>query len=218
MVHPITHKRMTPSRVYVMMIIPTIVAFIFQIAQISATSGVVNRMCHLFSLFPSVQVQQFYIIFSATFQFYIPLLLMIVAYGHIAVVLYKRSQERLRTGSGKRPDFEEQRSDRYRKASVNILKTLILVCFLFFVCWAGNTTSFVFWAFGLFPNFVSTPWYHISTCLCFVNCAVNPFIYSLQYREFKMAAYRLFSSVKLSNDGAMELSGSSTSKSTNTTN
>lgn len=203
-VHPLRHKRqLTSCRLYAMMIIPTMLAFVFMIAQTLPTSGLQNNYCLLLAIFPDTTTMRIYIMISSSIQLFIPLLIMFFSYGHIFIVLYLKSREGIMGSQDRR------RAENLQNASRNVLKTMVTVCLLFFLCWVGNVGSFVLYAFGVIPPFFSSPWYHVSTYLCFINCTVNPIVYSLQYNEFQKAAKRLLCGKKHMNSNLSDTSSTS---------
>ena len=115
---------------------------------------------------------------------------MIISYVHIFAFLFIKSRQ---NSMGQGPDG--RRAENLHNASMNILKTMVTVCLLFFLCWVGNF-AFVLIAFGIIKPFFDTPWYHLTTYLTFVNCTVSPIIYSIQYQDFQNAARKVFCGLK----------------------
>ena len=82
-------------------------------------------------------------------------------------------------------------SHKLSAASMNVLKTLIFLTFLYFLCWIWNPSFFLLVTLGVPLSFTS-PFYSFSVFMTNINCCVNPFCYALQYREFQIQVKQLF--------------------------
>ena len=131
---------------------------------------------------PSKEVAQFFGIFTFFVQYFIPIAIIIFSY--IAMIRAMNSQSSLH----KEQNRKEKKEAEIRK---NILKTLALVCLCFIICLGPNQIYFLLINTGFDLPF-GTPLYDFTVCLMFLNCAVNPICYGLQYREFRAQARRLF--------------------------
>jgi hypothetical protein len=78
----------------------------------------------------------------------------------------------------------------YDTARSNVLKTLILVCCCFVMCWSWNEFYFLIDSLGYSIDF-SSAFYHFTVVAVFSNCCVNPIIYAFKYTEFQLAVKRL---------------------------
>jgi len=74
------------------------------------------------------------------------------------------------------------------RARSNVIKTLALVTFFFIVCWSCNQIYYLLFALGLNLSF-TTAFYNFTVIMVFVNCCVNPVVYSLKYEQVR---YSLF--------------------------
>lgn len=71
-----------------------------------------------------------------------------------------------------------------------VIKTLIMVCVVYFLCYVWNQVIFFLANIEVldFNAVVFTPFYTFSIVMTFINALVNPFIYALQFMEFKSVA------------------------------
>ena len=84
-----------------------------------------------------------------------------------------------------------RQSDKLTKAKVNVLKTLICLTILFFLCWIWNISFVFLYAIGVrIPT--TGPFNNFSVFMLNINCCVNPFCYAVQYREFQNQAREIF--------------------------
>ncbi|XP_072030864.1 somatostatin receptor type 4-like [Amphiura filiformis] len=115
-----------------------------------------------------------------TFSLYvIPLTTMAITYGLIMKSL-KQSAKSVSASSGK----ASQASLELLKARKKVIKMLVIVVFVFALCWAPNQTIFMSYTFGVNVDF-SSWYYHTSVIIAFCNSCLNPLIYA-----FKMKSYR----------------------------
>lgn len=84
----------------------------------------------------------------------------------------------------------KRRAGKQRQES-NLLKTLIIVNMAFFLCHISDVLRSVINMLGLnVGSSVDNPVYDFTVFLVFVNCALNPFIYALNYNVFKQEMMR----------------------------
>ena len=81
-----------------------------------------------------------------------------------------------------------------RKPNESILKTLVTVSVCFFLCWTLNEFIFILFCSGVNID-VTSPYYHVTVIAAFANSCVNPFVYTLQYKEFQDGLRRLASQI-----------------------
>ena len=117
--------------------------------------------------------------------FFFPLVFIMILYLSIFITLRRKTQK---SSTGESSD---NRSNKFSQAKKNVLKTLIFLTVLFFLCWVWNITAFFLFTLGVdVPT--SGPFYNFSIFMVNINCCVNPFCYALQYREFQSQAKILF--------------------------
>ena len=99
--------------------------------------------------------------------------------------------------------------------SKNILKTLAVVTLIFVACWTLNNVIFLLYIIGSIKSLGFTL-YHISVYLVFLNCCLNPIIYSAQYKDFQVEIKKIFCS-KVGNNNIVHPANSSGRGPTTTT-
>ena len=77
------------------------------------------------------------------------------------------------------------------KTTVNIVKTLLIVCLMFFLCWVNNAVLFFLYTIGVVSIDFNGAFYHFTLTAVHMNCIVNPFIYTFKYEQFRHEARRL---------------------------
>ena len=78
----------------------------------------------------------------------------------------------------------------FEKAKRNVLRTMMIVCCGFILCWSSNQIIYLLYWFGMPLD--SGSWFtQFSVAALQANSCVNPIIYSIYYEEFREAAYRL---------------------------
>ncbi|XP_038050826.1 galanin receptor type 2-like [Patiria miniata] len=119
----------------------------------------------------------------------LPVIVMIVAYVHIAVVL-KKGAARIQPGpeaagpsTGQAPEGPGESLMRARR---NTFKTLLTVCVAFTVCWTPNEVIFFLFNLGVEVDFTSFV-YIVSVAFVASNSCLNPFLYAIKYKQFRKA-------------------------------
>ena len=106
--------------------------------------------------------------------FFFPLFFIMTLYLSIFIYLHKRVTNA--NASGK----NESQTNKLSKAKATVLKTLMFLTVLFFLCWVWNTCFIL-----LFTLAVQIPttgsFYNFSVFLLNINFCVNPFCYAIQY-------------------------------------
>ncbi|XP_072047187.1 allatostatin-A receptor-like [Amphiura filiformis] len=133
------------------------------------------------------------IIFSV--QYFLPLSVMLFAYGHIIFVLSKNQsgQESTsattenRSTNGQPETLQES----LKRARRNVLKTLLLVFVAYVVCWTPNQFFFFFYNLGFKFTLGSTA-HRITILMAQSNSAVNFFVYGFKYKQFRRGLRKLF--------------------------
>ncbi len=115
-------------------------------------------------------------------EFFMPLVVLILCYSSIIYTLSKKiNTDQL--SSGQEVNLA---ANRLQLAKRNTLITFTIVAGAYVLCWSQNQVLFLMYNLGFSVDFDGT--YHDFTVLMtFLNCTINPFIYLLKYKDYKMA-------------------------------
>ena len=115
---------------------------------------------------------------------FLPTLIMLVAYIRMGYILYR----------------SEFASKDKRQAQVNMFETCVIMMIMFTLSSLNTCIAMMLFAVGYYKT-PSSDYYNISIILLVFNHCINPFIYSLRYKEFQTQFNNLFcrGSKKLSN-------------------
>ena len=108
------------------------------------------------------------------FQFFLPLAIMVFCY--VRIVQFLVEMKRRSTAN-----------NLLEKAMTNIVKTLIIVCMTFVLCWIWNSVLFLMYNMGWLLDFGGW-FYHFTVTAVNMNSIANPLIYTLKYEQFRMEA------------------------------
>ena len=151
------------------------------------TSG---GICIQHSAWPSLFWFKFTSVVVGIVYFFFPFLFISTLYMLIFIHLRKlASQKSLNEG-------QNAKVNTMNKAKTNVLKTLFLLSSCFFLCWCWIIFMLFIYAVGVPVNFDSD-FYNFSVFMTNINCCVNPFCYSVQYKEFQEQARRIFCKYKI---------------------
>ena len=118
-----------------------------------------------------------------TIEFIVPLLILVYSYGRILWIIRARISSKMGTDDAQTAKFEVARN--------NVVKTLFIVVFFFFICSLGIEVLFLFYSLGFEVDW-NSGYYKFTTIMLFVNCTINPFIYLINYKDFQKALMRQF--------------------------
>ena len=76
-------------------------------------------------------------------------------------------------------------SDRNARARRNVLKTMIIVCLCFVLCWIWNQMYYFLSNLGIIERTFRGSFSTFSTFCIYINCCINPFIYIFHYDQFR---------------------------------
>ena len=157
---------------------------VFTLARYIPTTKVTpDGICIQNLIWPS----QFWFTFTSVIvcivHFFFPLLFILSLY--VSIFIY------LRNKAGEIGEGPGNQSEKLTTAKWNVLKTLVFLTVLFFLCWVWNISIFLLVTVGVKISLTS-PFYNFSVFMTNVNCCINPFCYALQYRDFQEQARVLF--------------------------
>ncbi|CAD5124908.1 unnamed protein product [Dimorphilus gyrociliatus] len=192
--YPVAHKNLSRRKAIIAATLVWIVFICYQYAHQSGTTVVLSTgLCRSFSNWPNDLTRRAVGILIVVIQFIIPLVIIAFSYISLAISFSKKS------ASVAPSQHAQDMPQRVRK---NSIKTFAIVACAFVICWIFNQTYFLGFYFGLVSSLTGY-YYHFSKFMVFVNCFINPFIYTFRYGEFKkeLRKYRLFKQCfKVSNE------------------
>jgi len=69
------------------------------------------------------------------------------------------------------------------RARSNVVKTLATVAFFFIFCWTWNQTYYLMFYLDYPLIDFTSAFYNFTVIMVFLNCCVNPVIYSIKYEQ-----------------------------------
>ena len=193
-VFPIYHKvSFSRTKATLSLVSVWVFSIAFELAGKTPPTYTENGQCHFIARWPSHTARRVYGIWVVIVKFFLPLIVLIYCYGHIAVMLQKRIENAPSNG----PQTAAERSRnaqvaRLQKGKRNTVKTLALVATAFVLCWSCNQFYFLFYNIG-YNLSLKSDFYHFSVIMNFVNSCINPIIYVFKFEQFQEATKRLFS-------------------------
>ncbi len=185
---PIYHKtsitkwHIVGSLVFIWMIGPLVKAIV-----LLYSSGFVDGKCKVASLWPNKKLAIFGSAFNISMQYFIPLAIMVCCY----ILMIKTLHFKSKVSTIRANPTESSHQVSSASKSRNILRTLAVVTLAFIFCLTLNNFFFLLYLVGSIKSLSGTL-YHTSVYLVFLNCCLNPIIYSAQYREFQQQMRKLF--------------------------
>ena len=71
------------------------------------------------------------------------------------------------------------------RARANVIKTLATVSLFFILCWSWNQTYYLMFHLGYQHVDFTCAFYNFTVIMVFLNCCVNPIIYSVRYDQVR---------------------------------
>ncbi len=184
LVHPLWHKVYFSTRnAALSMAFAWVIGPLYNSSYMIPTSAVINGHCSLFSQWTSATCKLAVGILTVLLQFIIPLCFFIYAYTAIAVTLHRKSKIQPSLGAAVSDNVWQEGRD-------NTIKTLIIVCVCFVLCWSTNQIYYLMHHSGCEIDFTSF-FYHCTVFAVYTNCCINPIIYAIKFKPFQEAAKAL---------------------------
>ena len=128
-----------------------------------------------------------------------PLTVMIFCYARILSKLRKQSAQAStqvappKASSTRRAIRRSRRamSERSERAARNVITTMATVSFTYAICWAPIAFNYLVYNLGGPLDFMGV-WYGVTKIFVYANMCANPFIYTMQYRQFQKGFERVF--------------------------
>ncbi|XP_054766826.2 galanin receptor 2b-like [Lytechinus pictus] len=127
-------------------------------------------------------------------EFVIPLIIIAYVYIRIGKLMRQRVEDVGNPSTENRSDVTtaEPGLPNYReKARKNVIKTLLIVCITYVICWTPNQIVFLYYNLGG-PIDLNGPVFYASVYIAFVNMCINPVIYTFKYRKFQKGLKKVF--------------------------
>ncbi|XP_070560067.1 substance-P receptor-like [Ptychodera flava] len=138
----------------------------------------------------TTEVARRYTQVSAIFLFLLsyvtPIIIMLIGYSSIFKTL-KTEERTINSLSGANIEMEREKL----KARKNIIKMLLIVVTTYFLCLTPNQILWFSFNAGLTIDFNSA-YYNITVMLTFANSCMNPVIYAIRNRRFRIGMKSLF--------------------------
>ena len=183
------------------MIIVWFIGPMFQISYVVTTTAIKDGICYTQLPWDNPTAQRAHGLVTLVLEFFIPFFIMIYCYTRMLLVVHHsmkipsnsttRKADHNQTEAG-HSSTKQKAVDQKARAKKNVIITLVIVCVCFFLCWCWNQVYFLFYNLGVTIAPFDSAYYHFSVIMVYGNCCVNPVVYSLRYREFQMAARKLF--------------------------
>jgi hypothetical protein len=154
-----------------------IVPVIFNTYKIPTTI-VVDDQCQVYGNWPSITAKTAVGVTNFIVYFVLPVAVLICCFSQIINALGPNRVGASSTGAEAVKSSTEQNRIRSRK---NVIKTLIHMSAMFVFCWMWNQAYFLLLNLGVDLDFAN-PFYHFTVISVTSNCAVNPFIYLVQFK------------------------------------
>ena len=202
--HPIKHKTsFGPTQARIIFLGVWLIGPVYEIALFVPTSPAnKDGVCEFMTDFPNQELKRFCGFLNAILKLFLPVFIMILAYSRMFSAIKKKIQP-ASDDSGKQTQTTSARDEKMANVGKNILKTLVGVSICYAICWTFNQFYFVWFNLG-FPTDWTSPFYHFTVMMAFLNCCTNPFIYSVQYKHFQRETKRIFCGLRAGTDGQGE--------------
>ena len=190
-VHPIYHKlNVSRRRLYVTAVCPWIIGLSFQLAYSVPTSELRGEYCATYAVWPGVGVQRFAGVLSTITPFFFPVIVMIILYGKIVMILRAKARVGM-TSQVVSMTSQVVSNKSITKSQASLTKTCVIIVAAFICCWGPSQAFWMLYNLGLDISMRDNG--HMATLLMiYLNCSVNPFIYTFSFGEFQKGMRRLF--------------------------
>ena len=132
---------------------------------------------------PSPMFLSVFGVFIVVIEFLAPIMILVYCYGRILWTIRARIGSKMSSQDPLTPKFE--------LAKNNVIKTLFLVAFWFFICCLGSAIFDLLFYQGFEIDWNGS-FYKFFVSMLFVNCTINPLIYLVNYKDFQKALMEQF--------------------------
>ncbi len=185
-VYPIWHKIYSSKTKVLLVIAGTwIFGVTYQIIAFIPTSYVKDSKCRLYARWPSILARRVYGVSVVTMRYFIPLVVLSITYGCIAMSLHKRVKQ-----NQIQPHATNTEGNKWKIGRQNTVKTLVIMAVSYILCWSINQIYYFMFNVG-YPSDFTSGLYHGSVALVFISSVIYPPIYMVSYKQFRAAAKKL---------------------------
>ena len=189
---PIFHKTgITKCHTVVSITAVWLIGAIFDFPYIYFTSGYRDGNCVTTGIWPNYTVAVVVGVIGLFVQVLLPIIIIIGLYVSMIKVIKTKI-------SNQTSVHQNSKGNRLTSRTRNILKTLSVVTLIFVVCYAPNCTLYLMYIAGQI-DVLSGNFYSFTVYLVYVNCCVNPIVYSAHYKDFQMEVKKLCCKSKINN-------------------
>ena len=102
-----------------------------------------------------------------------------------------RTVSNVANGGSQNSRLNKSKSLARSNAKKNVIKTMLSVSTVYGICWAPIAFNYLVYNLGGPLDFTGT-WYAVTKVFAYANMCANPFIYTMQYRQFQLGLKRTF--------------------------
>nr|AQT03384.1 G protein coupled receptor [Perinereis aibuhitensis] len=189
-VHPLRYRSFfTRRRAKVIVAVVWLVGFTIPIVTSVITSPAgADGTCQKHRAWSSRLMAALVGFYALFFGFLLPVVIMIVCYTQMIMTF--NLKVRPSDPSTMISESEKRRSERMLRVRKSLIKTMLMVSIVFVICWIGDQVYFFLFNIRVIKDLQQTLT-TIVVSLAFLNCCINPFIYTCQYNDFQEATRRL---------------------------
>ena len=85
----------------------------------------------------------------------------------------------------------DEHTAKFEQARNNLIKTLFVVMFFFFICYLGSEVVDLFFYLGFDVDW-NSGYYKFVVSMRILNCTINPFVYLVNYKDFQRVLMEQF--------------------------
>ena len=189
-VHPITHKnKFTRNKAYITVIVIALISC-FVVLFVITSTRLVGDKCMRYYHWIWPEAEPFLFLNTILWMLVLPLVTMIVAYSCIFRAV--RRKNKVLQSTNITTVETTQTANNKTKQEMNILKTAVMICVCFFICYTPSIVKALLYNMGVIDGLkTSTYVTELPGLLLYSNCSLNPFIYIFRYELFKKEAMQI---------------------------
>ena len=129
-------------------------------------------------------------------NYFIPLIAMFYFYGAMLRIMLKRKPALKPAGQNDNNQQDKKAANKMSTAQKNLTKTLVIITLCFILCLSWDQLMWFFYVVGVTKDYYGDLFYYSFYLSCFSSC-INPFIYIINYRDFKVGIKKMFGRGKI---------------------